>query len=129
KKPIYFDSYGDKLPAGALARMGTVRFRPGGPVAALAFSPNGKVLATLGSDSRIRLWDFATALELRNFPATILDDLLFSLCFSPDGKTLALSAGRDATIHLWDVETGKVVRRFENLNTAVTSLCFSPDGK
>src|SRR5207245_2472343 len=61
------DLYGDSLPTQALARMGTVRLRDHHPieVAAVAFSPQGNMLATGSAGGGIRFWDLATGKELR----------------------------------------------------------------
>src|SRR5213595_1814235 len=58
------DRYGDPLPAGALARIGTVRLRPGSAPGGLAFFPAGKVLASWSKeDETIRFWDLAAGQE------------------------------------------------------------------
>ena len=54
-------------------------------------------------------------------------DVVFSVCFSPDGRWLALGS-EDRTVRLWDVETGACVRTLEGHGNRVTSVCFSPDG-
>src|SRR5712692_6042204 len=69
-QPRAVDQLGDLLPFGAKARLGTDRFRHGSLVYALKFSPNGKVLASLGLDSRLRMWDSASGKELRNLPVS-----------------------------------------------------------
>ena len=50
-----------------------------------------------------------------------------SVCFSPDGRYIASGCGN--TIRLWNIETGREVRRFEGYTDKVTSVCFSPDGR
>ena len=55
-------------------------------------------------------------------------DSVFSVAFSPDGKT-ALSGSYDNTLKLWDISTGKVIRTFEGHTNWVFSVAFSPDGK
>src|SRR5260370_31925413 len=60
------DFYGDPLPPGAIARLGTVRWRAR-IACCLAYSRDGKVLATGNSDFTIRLWDPATGEEIRRF--------------------------------------------------------------
>jgi WD40 repeat protein len=67
------DSYGDALPAGALARLGTTRLRHGADVTFVAFGPEGKTLLTAGQDNTVRLWDLADGKELRRFarPAAV----------------------------------------------------------
>src|SRR5260370_29130529 len=89
-KRIRTDRYGDALPDGALARLGTVRFRHYSHIAALAWSPDGKMLATGGGFNcgPIRLWDVATGKEVRRF---VIDGIGgdSAVAGSPDGRMLA----------------------------------------
>src|SRR5881392_2533998 len=61
------DRHGDPLPQGALLRLGTVRFRHPDSTSALALSPDGRTVATLGSGT-LRVWDAATGKQLHRFP-------------------------------------------------------------
>jgi len=65
----------------------------------VAFSPDGKILATASADKTIRLWDPFTAKELGQFQA---DGSIQSIAFSPDGKTL-VSGSADTTVIVWDI--------------------------
>src|SRR5262245_9120387 len=90
------------LPEGAPARFGSARARPAEAVSAVAFSPDGKLLASAHLDRHFRLWEVATGRELRRFRGP--DHLVTILNFSPNGNRL-LAAGDSAA--LWDVATGK----------------------
>src|SRR5438270_10528986 len=61
------DLYGDPLPQGALARLGTTRWRHATPVTYTAFAADGKALLTASQDSLIRLWDMSSGKEIRRF--------------------------------------------------------------
>jgi RNA polymerase sigma factor (sigma-70 family) len=118
------DRYGDPLPDGAIARLGTLRFRHGFITYALAYSPDGKVLASAGGGRGLCLWDAATGKLLHELEPV---SHVYGLAFSPDGKWLAAEGRR---LVLWDVTTGKEVRRMRGHDGGgVMAVAFSPDGK
>jgi WD40 repeat protein len=118
------DRYGDPLPAHALARLGSVRFRHP-DVKAVAFAPGGELLASGGGDGCVRLWHPGSGKELARLahPAEVT-----ALAFSRDGKLLASACG-DLKVSLWDPATGRQVRVMDGSAEEVRRLAFSPDGK
>jgi WD40 repeat protein len=73
-------------------------------VNSVAYSPDGKMLASGSRDQTIKLWDVARAKEQATLKGHT--EMVNSVAYSPDGKMLA-SGSRDQTIKLWDVATGK----------------------
>jgi WD40 repeat protein len=123
ERPPRLDLAGDPLPAGAVARLGTVRFRQGSAISALAYSPDGKLLASAGwHDPAIRLWDVASGREVQQCSGA--DGGAHLLAFSRDGKVL-IGGGNFRPIRLWDVATGKELRR---LTVEPAGAALSPDG-
>jgi dipeptidyl aminopeptidase/acylaminoacyl peptidase len=116
------DCFGDPLPEGALARMGTVRYRHGGRVESIAFAPDGLTLASTGGPY-FCLWD-ATGKVLHRSPVS--SDRSDGIAFAPDGRTLAVAD--DRVVRLWDPKNWKEVRRLEGHREIVHAVAFSPDG-
>ncbi|MBF2049367.1 MAG: NB-ARC domain-containing protein [Leptolyngbya sp. IPPAS B-1204] len=97
-----------------------------GSILSLAFSPDGKRLATGDTDNQIRIWNLVTGEQIATWQGH--EDWVRSVAFSPDGQTLA-SGSEDKTIRLWNVATGQCNRILENHTSWVRSVAFSPDGQ
>ncbi len=137
------DRYGDPLPRGAIARLGTVRWRARMGVRSMAFVPGGKYLATADGSS-LSVWDLRTGRVVR----TISDDATplgngFSgaFAFTPDGKRLVSAdaimgkvgflplGGRKPTLLLWDFASGKLLEQSPALGGEPTCVAVRRDGR
>ena len=105
----------------------------------IAFSPDGQTLAS-GRGNTIRMWDVATGTHKQTLTTNSMDVDIISIAFSPDGQTLAscgiegyfISDGHKVSIggiHLWDANTGSLLRSLTGHERGVTGVSFSPDGK
>ena len=100
------------------------RFPHSRSVYSVAFSPDGKTIATGSLDTTVKLWS-VDGRELKTF--TGHSDRVYSVAFSPDGKTIA-TGSKDKTVKLWSVD-GRELKTFTGHSDNVYSVAFSPDGK
>lgn len=124
------DRYGDPLPEGAIARLGTIRFRSGAQVFSVAYSPDGRLLATSGYDGTVCVWRTADGKEVFRIltPRTAVHGAP-DIEFSPDGKLLGVGRGGDISVGLWDTTTGKARTSLSTANGEnASAIAFSPDG-
>jgi WD40 repeat protein len=93
---------------------------------AIAFSPDGRLLATGGEDPFVHLWDVRTGKLIRDFEKNVKTAL--ALDFTPDGKTLAMSGG-EPYVSLWDVATGAEIGTRLTAGAREALLDLSPYGR
>lgn len=92
----------------------------------LAFSPDGRWLASGDDEKKIELWDVLTGHQRRSLTGHTYG--VSDVAFSPDGRQLA-SASWDRTVKLWDVASGKIVRTLARHTAGVEAIAFSRDGR
>ena len=92
-------------------------------IQSLAFSPDGKILASGSQDKTINLWNAEKGTLIKTFTGHM--SWVNNVIFAPEGKLLA-SASIDGTIKLWDVQTGKLLQTIKMPKTFAMSLHFLP---
>jgi WD40 repeat protein len=103
-------------------------------VTGVAFSPNGKFVASSSRDQTVKIWDAATGLELFTLKRGRGDvknghvGYVAAVAFSPDGKQVASAGAGDNTVYLWSVISGRC-RRAHVRDSAFMSVAFSPAGR
>jgi RNA polymerase sigma factor (sigma-70 family) len=120
----HVDGFGDPLPEGAVARMGSLRLRHPG-LHDFAFLPDCKTVVSAGKDGLLRFWDIASGRQVREarLPSNPGDASLLTR----DGKLLAMNAGGKST--LLEVATEKVLKAIPPPRADMAFVTFSPDGK
>jgi RNA polymerase sigma factor (sigma-70 family) len=128
------DRFGDPLPDGAVARLGTVRFNHGDSLNGLYFTPDGQTIISEGGGF-LHLWDAATGKDLRRF-ATVKPSFDDQTVLSPDGKMMTfLNQENDHdTVRVWDLAQEKEVRTVplpvqRNMSSIVIRNALAPDGR
>jgi RNA polymerase sigma factor (sigma-70 family) len=117
------DLYGDPLPPGAVARLGTLRFRHGNFASFVRFTPDGRTLVSQALNGTCT-WDASTGRQVHSFSPES-GGIWRSAALSPDGRVLATA--NDAGVRLWEVATGRIVRTLAT--GRYFRVRFAPDGR
>ncbi|MCC5641660.1 hypothetical protein LC607_01530 [Nostoc sp. CHAB 5824] len=97
-----------------------------GGITSVAFSPDGRCLATSDTNGEIHVWDISNSKQL--FSCKEHNSWVWNIAFSPVYPVLA-SCGQDHTIKLWDTTTGECLKTLYGHTSIVTAIAFNPDGQ
>jgi WD40 repeat protein len=143
--PAATDLHGDPLPADALARWGTIRWRHGSPILFVAFLPGGKSVLSAGEDGVLHVWEYPSGKELRHFGVdnagqpgkggvvVLGRGRGVPVALSRDGKIVAV-CGADGAVRVYNVADGGQLTAIpldlgNGRNGLVTALALAPDGQ
>lgn len=96
------------------------------PVSAVAFSPDGALIASGSEDHMVRVWHVATGRLIRRLEGH--SSAVTAVAFSPDGSTIA-SASNDRTVRLWNAHSGRLLRTLQGHVYYVYAVAFDPQGR
>ncbi len=94
----------------------------------VAFSPDGKILATGVEDGTIKLWDASAGSLVRTLRDHHNRGAVTGLAYSPDGKTLASIGFTGQSITVWDAASGDLLRTLKGHTSVINDIAFSSDG-
>ncbi len=127
------DRFGDLLPVGALARLGSMRLRHVDPLYSVTVSSDGKFLGSATCKGLVCVWDAKTGkqrmrIQDDKFPDNPGLSIALDVALSPDASCLAV-AWANSSLSLWDVSSGKKLREIGDDRYRASSVQFSLDGK
>ncbi len=132
--PPRIDRYGDPLPPGVVARLGSERLTLTGTGSELTFSPDGRRLATYDYADQLRIWEVSSGKEVLHIKERPIR-WHGRLVYSPDGNLLAMGYGDQAAgigkVHIWEAATGKELHDLGGQlgQKMPSSIRFGPDGR
>jgi WD40 repeat protein len=95
-------------------------------VLAVAYSPDGRYIASSGCDCKVHIWNANNTNEIITYRGHT--EWVDTVAWSPDGRYIA-SAGADTTVHVWEALSGKIISIYRGHTNTISSVAWSSDGR